>query len=259
MKLGSLYRMLLKAYPLRFRREYEDAMAQCFRDQLRAASTAGKRFLLCCHTIADLALSVPARHLERGIRRCVVLAGHVLRGHLGIPRGYTEGAMQSVYLARLEAASFGAAEIRAEHLLLGALRQDPVLAAAVLGSDGLEGMLRAIESDQGNPRPRLPRKERDRITLLRKLGSNLALSVDSKRALALAFWLAHGSGAKVGSLHLLSAIHKDTGPAGRILRERALDASRLTRRLLPAPETGVDQPGADHNDTRVCGSDSCNT
>ncbi len=63
-----LYRILLKAYPGGYRRKYEEAMAQCFRDQLRAANTIGKWVRLWLRTMADFALSLPARHLERGLR-----------------------------------------------------------------------------------------------------------------------------------------------------------------------------------------------
>ena len=62
-----LYRILLKAYPGGYRRKYEEAMAQCFRDQLRAANTIGKWVRLWLRTMADFALSLPARHLEQGL------------------------------------------------------------------------------------------------------------------------------------------------------------------------------------------------
>jgi len=61
-----LYRFLLKAYPSEYRGKYEEAMAQCFRDQLRAANTIGTWVGLWLRTMADFALSLPARHLERG-------------------------------------------------------------------------------------------------------------------------------------------------------------------------------------------------
>src|SRR5258708_1307772 len=62
----DLYRILLKVYPARYRRKYEQAMTQCFRDQLRAADTGGKRVRLGFRTIADFALNAPARHFDPG-------------------------------------------------------------------------------------------------------------------------------------------------------------------------------------------------
>jgi hypothetical protein len=64
-----LYQFLLKAYPGGYRRKYEEAMAQCFRDQLRPANSIGKWIRLWFRTIADFALSVPARHVEYGLCR----------------------------------------------------------------------------------------------------------------------------------------------------------------------------------------------
>jgi hypothetical protein len=49
-----LYRILLRAYPARYRQEYEEDMTQCFRDQLRAANTVGKILGLWARTISDL-------------------------------------------------------------------------------------------------------------------------------------------------------------------------------------------------------------
>jgi hypothetical protein len=47
----NLYRILLKVYPARYRRKYEQAMTQCFRDQLREADTRVKPVCLWFRTI----------------------------------------------------------------------------------------------------------------------------------------------------------------------------------------------------------------
>jgi hypothetical protein len=134
-----LYRILLRAYPARYRREYEEAMAQRFRDQLRAANTVGKILGLWARTISDFALTVAARHLECGTRGYGFVVPLRPR-YQGLPPGYTEGAMRSIYLARLEADALGSEEISLEHLLLGTLRHDPELGAAVLGRNGIEAI-----------------------------------------------------------------------------------------------------------------------
>jgi hypothetical protein len=218
MSAEHLYRILLKVYPRRFRREYAEAMAQCFRDQMRGADTTGKRVCLWLRTLADLALSIPARHWERVIRRGGWVRG---RGAAALD----QSVMMSIFFARLEAASFGSTAISVEHLLLGALRQERELATAILGSNGVEGIVRALG-------------ERNGFTCRQRAGDNLPLSIDSKRILAFAFWDAHASGTKVGSRHILSAIHRDPSLAGCLLRDRVLDPSRLTQRLLSAPGRG---------------------
>jgi hypothetical protein len=217
-----LYRILLKAYPARYRHQYEEAMAQCFRDQLRAADTAGKRVRLWFRIMADFALTVPVRHLERLMRRDRTPARPSRHGTFD---DYSELAKRAIFFARHEAASFSGPEISLEHLLLGTLREDHELAAAVLGRNGIKGIFRAIEAQQTNPRRR---SGRNRLSILHN-PANIPLSLDCKRALARAWEEAHTSGAQVSPRHLLSAIlHQDTSLAARLLRERAIDLSLLT-------------------------------
>jgi hypothetical protein len=90
-----LYRILLKAYPSGYRRKYEEAMAQCFRDQLRAANTMGKWVRLWLRTMADFALSLPARHLERGLR---FLGGGIKNWWLLALCGVLNAIISSIYL-----------------------------------------------------------------------------------------------------------------------------------------------------------------
>jgi hypothetical protein len=214
----DLYRILLKVYPARYRRKYEQAMTQCFRDQLRAADTRGKRVRLWFHTIADFALNAPARHLETPLRT-------------PYPNAYSEHARRAIYLARLEKGPFSYGEIALEHLLLGALRSDEELTRALLGSHGMEAlvtMVRARETDEVIPRSPFLHWERGRP----RRGGTLGL--DCKKALAKARQAAHDSGAKVSSRHILSGIlDQDTSLAARLLRERALDLSPLRSRSDP--------------------------
>ena len=61
-----LYHVLLRAYPESFRRRYEAAMMQLFRDQLRDASgSAAARAGVWLQTIVDIARSAPGERLRR--------------------------------------------------------------------------------------------------------------------------------------------------------------------------------------------------
>ena len=62
-----VYRFLLLAYPIRFRRDYGEQMVQLFRDcqrDLRAESQAFGNWRLWFRTLLDLAQTAPAEHLE---------------------------------------------------------------------------------------------------------------------------------------------------------------------------------------------------
>jgi hypothetical protein len=208
----DLYRILLKAYPARYRRQYEEAMAQCFRDQLRAADTRGKRVRLWFRTIADFALNAPARHFDSA-------------PSTPYPDAYGERARRAIYLARLEKGPFSYGEISLEHLLVGALRSDEDLTGALLGSHGIETlvtMIRAMETNKVVPPSPLLRWERGRP---RRGGT---LDLDCKKALAKARQEAHDSGARVSSRHiLLGILEQDTSLAAGLLREHALDLAYL--------------------------------
>jgi hypothetical protein len=218
----DLYRVLLKAYPLRYRRKYGEAMAQHFRDQLRAADTYSKRVSLWYRNLADLARSVPARYLEP--RR-------------DGPHGYSEGARRAIWMAQNEAASFargyvgivrrGGAEVGLEHLLLGTLRSDPELATVLLGPNGTETIARSIQIEQAHTGVALRPEERARIPF----------SLGCKKALGKAAQEAQDSGVMVSSRHvLLGILHYDTSLAARVLRKHAVDLSCL--RSIADPNSG---------------------
>jgi len=204
----ALYRRLLAAYPLRYRREYEEAMAQCFRDQLRAANTSGKRILLWLCSLIDLTLTVPARHLEYILPLC--------RGRL------SNSGSNALFFARFEASSYNCSEIRLEHLLLGALRDHHQGLIGLLGSGGVEEIVRAVEASEKSVR-RIPARE------------DLPLSQECKVAITRAIQQA-GSGAKMNTGHILAAIlHQQTSAAVRLLQQRGLDLRALEslRRVHP--------------------------
>jgi hypothetical protein len=222
MTSGGLFRTLLKLYPAPYRREYGQAMTQCFRDQLRTADTAGKRLRLWLRTLADLVQSVPARYLE--VLYQSDLARH---GTSNTWNAYSEGARRSLYSARLEASCFNAEEISLEQLLLGTLHNDQELATALLGLQGMNTIAEAIQGRR--PVPRNPlfgnRREGRRY---RSCLPRLPLSGECKEALVRARLEADKSGTQVGSRHIVSAIlHQKTSAAARLLREYALDFSCL--------------------------------
>jgi hypothetical protein len=218
----GIYRILLKAYPTRYRRHYEEAMAQCFRDQLRAADTMNERIRLWFRTIADFALSAPARHFDLAL-------------NISYANAYSEGARRAIYLAQLEKGPFSYGEISLEQLLLGALRSDEELNSALLGSDGIDtlvSMVRAWETKKVAPPSPLLRWGRRH----RRAGT---LDLDCKKALAFARREAHDSGTSVSSRHiLLGILEQETSQAARTLR----DCARNLTSLRPSPARDNPRP-----------------
>ena len=106
-----IYLILLKAYPTRYLRRYEEPMAQLFSDQLQRASGAGQLINLWFRTLADLVRSAPARHLERLLRH----------GRFSL---YNDAARRSIFFARYTATGLGHTSITAEDILAGLLRED---------------------------------------------------------------------------------------------------------------------------------------
>lgn len=106
-----IYLILLKAYPTRYLRRYEEPMAQLFSDQLQRASGAGQLISLWLRTLADLVRSAPARHLERLLRQ----------GRFSL---YNDAARRSIFFARYTATCLGHTSITAEDILAGLLRED---------------------------------------------------------------------------------------------------------------------------------------
>ena len=134
-----VYRLLLRAYPRRYRQEFAEPMIQLFRDRLRAARTFSARMGFWIRILADWAVTVPAQHFER-------------RPHH--PRlASLDPARRCLFFARSEASSFSSSEIRLEHLLLGILRQDPTLVP------DREAVVSAIEIHEGVERRTPPMED----------------------------------------------------------------------------------------------------
>src|SRR5579859_2210678 len=106
-----IYRLLLKAYPDGYRRQYEAPMAQLFSDQLRAANTPIELIRLWLRTSVDLLRTLPVRHLEPHPRH-------------GPFSRFNKSARRSFFFARYAAKGSGHAEITPEDILIGVLRED---------------------------------------------------------------------------------------------------------------------------------------
>jgi hypothetical protein len=185
-----VYRLLLMAYPNAYRREFDEPMAQHFRDQLRT----GGRLRFWFRIIKDLIRTAPLRHLERISPR---------HGH----SRFSDDARQAIFFARAEASSFARSEITVEHLLLGLLRNDPILRSK-LGPRGVQEVVGRIESSEAAARRVQPME-------------TLPLSQECKLAAGQAVKEAAKSGeSRVATVHLVRAIlQQETSLASRILRD----------------------------------------
>ena len=59
--MRRFYRLLLKLYPARFREEFAAPLERQFADEYRETAGVGERARLCLRTLADLAVTIPAR------------------------------------------------------------------------------------------------------------------------------------------------------------------------------------------------------
>jgi hypothetical protein len=185
------YRLLLLAYPRDYRAQYAEPMEQFFRDRLREPHTFARLVDLWARTLADWAVSVPARHWEQARpQRHFALAQDPFR--------------RCIFFACYEATMFSRREITLEHLLLGILRQDPSLVPEMKR----EAMVRAIERNEPRTRRRFARTR------------DLRLSRETARVATAAKEIAHAEGRQQIAPRDLAA---------GILREQDTLAARLLR------------------------------
>lgn len=190
------YRFLLRAYPRGYRARYAEPMEQLFRDRLREAGTFAELAVLWVRTLADWAVSVPARHWERD-------TPHL---HHNWPAGL-DPWRRCLFFASREASSFSRSEITLEHLVLGILRQEPSL----VPEGAREAIVRTIEANEPAGR-RVPPAE------------DLRLSRATVRAAIAANVFARQAGREeVAPRDLVAGI----------LREEDTLAARLLRRYIP--------------------------
>ncbi|QUW03289.1 ATP-dependent Clp protease ATP-binding subunit [Chloracidobacterium validum] len=149
---------------------------------------------------------------------------------------YTEKARRVVFFARYEAGQFGASSIDAEHLLLGLMREDKVLANRFFlkAHLTLDGVRRDIEA-------RTVRRERTTVAM------DLPLSPEAKRILVHAAEEAERMNLRaIGTEHLLLALlREENSLAARILYEHGLRPHAIREEILrtlspppPATPTG---------------------
>ena len=195
----QIYRILLKAYPREYLRQYQEPMAQLFADQLQRASGVGAFFRLWLRTLADLFHTVPARHIE-----CLLPGGG----------GYSDGFRRSLFFARCEANCFSHGSITPEDLLMGLLREDNEI-RGWLDPEALEGIRQAIGIVAG-PAPS-------------NVWEPVPLSDTVKQILLLAVVEAGRAGMKtVTTRHIAAAMlsHGQT-LAADLLRRHGIDHERL--------------------------------
>lgn len=195
-----IYRMLLKAYPSRYRRRYEEPMAQLFGDQLRAANTPWKLLKFWLRMLADLLRTIPAQRAD------------LPRKSYGI-EGWTTPSRRAVFYARYEASSFGRREITPEDLLMGILREDrgfqPLAAAR-------EAIHREIEAHETAQRRTPPMEDLRGSFPLRRILDQA--KEEAERS--------HAEGLE--TRHLLGALlREEESLAGRILRRYGVTFDQL--------------------------------
>jgi hypothetical protein len=190
----KIYRVLLRAYPRDYRSRYAEPMEQLFRDRHREVHTFVGLVAFWRRTLADWAVSVPARYSEQ-------VRPHTRFGSLADP------ARRCIFFARSEASSFSQREITVEHLLLGVLREEPSLVAAM----ALETVVGTIEGSEPAGR-RVPPME------------DLRLSVEATRVIAAATEIAQTAGRKVAPADLAKGILREADTlAARLLHEHISD------------------------------------
>lgn len=136
---------------------------------------------------------------------------------------YTEKARRVIFFARYEASQFGAAQIEAEHILLGLIREDKHLTTRFFSRS--QGTVESI------------RKEIEGRTILRERIStsvDLPLSLEAKRVLAFAAEESERLGHRhIGTEHLLlGLLREENSIAAEILYERGLRLSEIRHDLM---------------------------
>jgi hypothetical protein len=138
---------------------------------------------------------------------------------------YTERARRVIFFARYEASSYGSQYIETEHLLLGLLREDPVLCTQLLGPASVAADIRTEIERQITPRERI------------STAVEVPLTTESKQALRFAAEESERLGHQhVGTEHLLVGMLRVEGSlAASLLRERGLKPEPIREQIAKAP------------------------
>ena len=138
---------------------------------------------------------------------------------------YTEKARRVIFFARYEASQYGSPYIETEHLLLGLLREDRVLANRFLGEENAIAEIRAeIERH-------ITRRERISTSV------EVPLTAESKKILLLSAEEADRLGHRhIGTEHMLLALLSlESSLAGRILQARGVKAATVREQAAKVP------------------------
>lgn len=137
---------------------------------------------------------------------------------------YTEKARRVLFFARYEASLSGSPYIETEHLLLGLLREDLLLANRFLRSlDAVDSIRKQIEG---------------RATVREKSSTSvdIPLSFQCKRVLAYGAEEAERGQKQIGPEHLLlGLLREEKSVAAEILRERGLRLEAVREELRGSP------------------------
>ena len=192
-----IYRFLLKAYPKRYLERYEEPMAQLFSDQLHTTVGGARSLvLLWLRTLVDLLTTIPARYFDR-------------------PQGLSQPAMRAVFFARYTAAGLGHADITAEDILAGLLREDRDV-RGLFSPEALDEIRHAVGFGA--------KPERRAASLLQ-----MPFSDTVKKILSLAILEAERDGAKkIMGRHLAAGIlSQGQTSAADLLRRNGISLDRL--------------------------------
>ncbi len=151
---------------------------------------------------------------------------------------YTERARRVIFFARYEASQYGSPYIETEHLLLGLLREDPVLCREFLGPTSIAADIRTAIERQ------ITRGERVSTSV------EMPLTEECKKVLKLAAEESDRLGQRhIGTEHVLVALLRVEGSlAAQLLRERGLKPEAIRVQLAKAP--GAASPKAPHEPNR---------
>jgi ATP-dependent Clp protease ATP-binding subunit ClpA len=138
---------------------------------------------------------------------------------------YTEKARRVIFFARFEASQYGSPFIKTEYLLLGLLREDPVLCKQFLGPISVAAEIRTQIERQ------IIRGERISTSV------EMPLTDECKKALNLAAEESERLGHRhVGTEHLLVGMLRVEGSlAAQLLRERGLKPNVIREQLAKTP------------------------
>jgi Clp amino terminal domain, pathogenicity island component len=137
---------------------------------------------------------------------------------------YTEKARRVIFFARYEASQFGSPYIATEHLLLGLLREDKVIALKLLKENSVDLIYKKIDSLS-------TRREKTSTAV------DLPLSKESKRVLAYAAEEAERLGHRhIGTEHLLlGLLRKENGLGAQLLNEVGVTLDEARQKIASWP------------------------